>query len=124
MKIKDFRDGNKYIITMFRGEDKTIQIFHTEPSGSLFNPLTYTMRVEGRLSQSRSAYNFLFPIESVDQEDQIITIKLPASIINNSLRENKIYWRLIAEESVEVNGFPVILNTIIFAYGEIWLKDS
>lgn len=116
--IRDTKDGNKDIITMFKGTDAVHKFKYTEPSGSTFIWSNYDVIAECRLAVSNEKYNFTLPVtdEIVDDIHYGI-IKFPKESITTYIREPKVYWRVIATD--KVSGDMKIIN-----YGEIWLKEA
>ena len=115
--IKDFRDGNKRILTMTRGEDKTLDFIYVEPSGSIFNWEAHNIVCQGRLSQAGLYKDFSFSVSKVVIDGQAYgRILFPSSLIIDRIRENKIYWKVIA---TTITGGEVK----VIQYGEIWLKE-
>jgi hypothetical protein len=115
--LRDFRDGNKDIVTMFRGTDKTHSFRLIEASGSRFNWDDYNITCEGRLSPANEQYNFTFSVDHYEVDGiQFGIILFPKEIITGYVRENLICWRVMAED--KTTNLVSVIN-----YGEILLKD-
>jgi hypothetical protein len=115
--IKDFMDGNKAILTTFRGTDTSYQFPYVEDNGSVFIWGNYTVTCEGRLSSAIEKSDFAFPVSQVLSEyGYHIMINFPSTIVTNNIRENKIYWRVLAKDNTT-------LLTKVIRYGELWLKE-
>lgn len=113
--LKDFRDENNNIVTMFRGTDASYKFQYTLDSGSVFIPGQYTIVCEGRLAYANETPDFTFDVVSEQIEGQwYMTIKFPKTDITDSVRENKVYWKVLATDSAS--------DTFIISYGEVWLK--
>jgi hypothetical protein len=113
--LKDYSDQNKDIFVMFRGTDATHQFQYTLDSGSVFIPGQYTITCEGRLAYTNETPDFTFTVTSAQVDGQwYMTIKFPKEDITSSVRESKVYWRVLATDS---SG-----NTLVINYGEVWLK--
>jgi hypothetical protein len=116
--LKDFRDGNKDLITMFKGTDKTHLFQYTEDSGSVFIWSNYIVTAEGRLYSSKQTKDFTFSVSKVVIDDQTYgSIVFPSSIVNTNIRENRIYYRVLAQ-NITTSEVKVI------NYGEILLKEA
>lgn len=116
--LKDFRDGSKDIITMFKGTDKTHLFQYSEPDGSAFIWSNYTVICEGRLSPMSIKNELVFYVNRVLlDEGYFIKATFPSSLITEKLRENRIYWRVIATNNIDQ-------TKQIIRYGEIWLKET
>jgi hypothetical protein len=115
--MKDHRDKNMDIITMFRGTDKTYQFQYTLDSGSVFVPSQYNIVCEGRLAYGNETKDFEFPVTEVIFEDEsYLVISFPKTLVTSNIRENKIYFKVFATRDVE-GGETIVIN-----YGELWLK--
>ena len=116
--LKDFRDGNKDLITMFKGTDKTHLFQFTEDSGSVFIWSNYMVTGEGRLYSSKVNKDFIFNVTKVTIDDQVFgSIVFPSSIITSNIRENRVYWKVLAQNIT--TGQIQVIN-----YGEILLKEA
>ena len=115
--LKDFRDGNKALITAFKGTDKTYIFNYVEESGSAFIFENYDVTCEGRLASANEIPDFTFPITKVfvDDENRLMVL-FPATIITSFIRENRVYWKVIARH--KTSGLSKVIN-----YGELMLKE-
>lgn len=114
--LRDFRDGNKDLITMFKDTDKTHIFKYTEDSGSVFIWNKYNVFCEGRLASANELPDFTFSVTQVTIDDeQRFMILFPAEKITSNLRESKLYWRVIAKD--KITNLSKVIN-----YGEILMK--
>lgn len=114
--LRDFRDGNKDLITMFKGTDKTHIFKYVEDSGSVFIWNKYNVVCEGRLASASEAPDFTFGVTQVEVDDeQRFMILFPADKITSILRESKVYWRVLATD--KITNMTKVIN-----YGEILMK--
>lgn len=113
---KDFSDAKKGIIVMPRGTDGEFQFIPTLDDGTTIAWDQYDVVCEGRLSIASADYNFLFPV-SFDNTGLTpkVTIAFPKAMITDSIRESKVYWKVLATKTADS-------KTILLNYGEIWLE--
>lgn len=117
MALKDFRDSNKSITIMRKGEDSSYTFQLVEPDGSTFIPQNYTLVSEARFCEASETPDLTFPVSAyVSSTDGLryCTITFPRSVIVESIRDSKIYWRIFGTNSVTT-------LTRLIGYGEIWL---
>lgn len=116
--LKDFRDGNKDVITMFRGTDKTHSFLLLGESGSRFIWDDYTVSCEGRTSVADEVPDFSFDVTHYEDADgvQFGQIVFPKEIMTGYIRENKIVWRVLAQD--KVTNMVSVIN-----YGDLLFKD-
>jgi hypothetical protein len=114
--MANFSFNNVDVVTMARGTDAAYSFQYTLPSGSVFVPANYTIVCEGRLAIDNETADFTFPVTSVNDPTLgwILTISFPKTNITYLLREQKVYWRVLATDS---NGLTSQINK-----GEIWLS--
>lgn len=113
--IKDFKDGNKDIITMFRGTDAYHLFRYVEPDGSTFLWDNYDLSCEGRIAILNEVKDFTFTIVKIlIDADYWGQIKFPKDLVTASVRESKIYYRVVATHKTSEDS--KVIN-----YGEIWL---
>jgi hypothetical protein len=114
--IIDFSDANKAIHGMERGTDDSYIFKPTLENGSTFVWGQYTVVCEGRLAIASALKNFNFPVSSIMVEGEpYVKIDFPKTIITTSIRESKVYWKVLATHLIST-------NTILLNYGELWLK--
>jgi len=111
--IKDFSDANLAIFAMARGTDGEYSFTPTLPDGSTFVWSDYTVVCEGRLAIKSETPDFMFPTSWEFDEFGLIDILFPKTMITNSIREQKVYWRVLATKAGK---------TILLKQGEAWLK--
>ncbi len=115
--LKDFRDGNKDVITMFRGTDKTHSFRLIEESGSRFLWSNYTITCEARLAVANETPDFILPVDRYEYDGiQFGIILFSKEFIDGYIRENRITWRVLATN--KTTNQTKVLN-----YGEVLLKD-
>lgn len=115
--IKDYSDGNKVIVPMFKGTTAEHAFFYQEPSGSFFNWDAYNVTAEGRLAVADQDKDFDFPVGKIDDDAYNGLVGFPAALITTQIRETKVYWKVVA-----VN--KTTQETKILCYGELWLKEA
>jgi len=114
--LKDFRDKNLDIVIMFRDTDAVHNFQYTLPSGSVFVPNQYTITCEGRLSYANEKSDFQFTVTPVTIDGESwLSIAFPSTLITSYIRENKIYYKVLATPTAGT-------GTFVINYGEIWLK--
>lgn len=114
--LKDFRDKNMDIITMFRGTDGSHKFQYTLESGSTFVPSQYDIVCEGRLAYANEAKDFTFPVSEVIYDgESYLVIVFPKTMVTPFVREQKIYYRVFA--TPKAGGDTFVIN-----YGEVWLR--
>ena len=115
--IKDFRDANKDIVTMFRNEDKTHDFYCIDANGISLDTSSRTFVCEVRSSSAQEFPSFNVDVQTLSDTDGIKFYRLSfsGSVISESIRENKLYWKVYS-----------ILNSknTVIKYGEIWLKSN
>lgn len=116
-QLRDFRDKNKDMVTMFKGTDKTHIFSYVEDTGSKFIWNLYDVICEGRLANMNEVPDFLFPVTEVEVDDESKGMILFLSEkITSSVRESKVYWRVVAKR--KDSGLSKVIN-----YGEILLRE-
>lgn len=116
-RLRDFRDGNKDLIIMFKGTDKTHVFQYVEETGSKFIWGLYDVVCEGRLANMNETPDFSFPVtEAIIDDESKGMILFPAEKITSFIRESKIFWRVVAKR--KDSGLSKIIN-----YGEILMKE-
>ena len=107
--------NNIDVVTMARGTDATFSFQYTLDSGSVFIPANYTILCEGRLAYDNEVADFTFPITYADTDTGwVLTINFPKSDITSSIREQKVYWKVLVTDS---NSQTTQIN-----HGEIWIS--
>jgi hypothetical protein len=114
--IKNFSDANLDIFVMARGTDGEHSFRPTLENGSTFVWDQYTVVCEGRLAIANETADFTFPTSYEFDEFGLIDIFFPKELIKTSIREGKVYWRVLATKNDEVG------KTILLKQGEAWLK--
>lgn len=113
--MAQFIFNNVNVVTMAKGTDASYSFQYTLPSGSVFIPANYTIVCEGRLATMNETADFTFPVSSTQVDTGWVnTIQFPKSDITSLLREQKVYWRVLATDS---SGQTSLINS-----GEIWLS--
>lgn len=111
--MKDIRDKNKDLITMFRGTDKTHKFIAKD---FIWNQ--YNVTCEGRLSSASEVADFSFNITNYTDADgvELGMILFPKDVITNYIRETRFYWKVLATHKIN-------LTTTVINYGEVMLKE-
>jgi hypothetical protein len=114
--IKDFRDGNRDIIPMFRNEEKEHTFYYFNNDGSAL-PNNMTLICEVRTSADKELPDFNIPVTIDFDSDGIAFYKLTflAATINDRVRENKLYWKVYT---------VMRYRNQVIRYGEIWLRSN
>jgi hypothetical protein len=115
--LRDFIDADLVILLMPRGTDYKY-VYQTKlPNGSNFVWSQHTVVCEGRLAIARAEKNFTFPTSQVVVDgESFVQIEFPKELITDKIRENKVYWRVLATRNDEG------AETVELTRGEIWLK--
>jgi hypothetical protein len=117
MTLRDFKDsGDKHIISMVKGTDRTYDFYLKGENGSVFNWDGFTFYAEGRYSMMSAATDFVFDVQVVGPNDaeRFGRITLPAIKLSNDIRESRVYFKVYC---FHVNTG---LKSVV-AHGEIWL---
>lgn len=115
--MAQFKFNNIDVVTMARGTDGSYNFQYTLESGSAFVPSNYVLVAEGRLAYANEVADFTFPVTSANSDSGwVMTIQFPKADITTLLREQKVYWRVLATTNDEA------AQTILINHGEIWLS--
>lgn len=115
--LKDYQESQLDVLVMSRGTDRTHLFQYIEDTGSSFNWGLYNVTCEARLSTANAKADFLVPVTPIVIDGVTFGIlNFSNTLINNSIRENRIYWRVVAEHKIE-------LDKIIINRGKIYLSE-
>lgn len=116
--IKDFRDANKDIIVLFRGTDSTHKFNYMNEDGSSFVGSDYNLSCECKVAYWAGKVYFSPAVQYVLDPElglDYVEIDFPRTIISDNIRENTLYYRVLAAH--KITGDVKVIN-----YGEIWLR--
>lgn len=112
--IRDFSSVNTDIVVMTRGTDGDHSFIPSLEDGSAFIWADYDVICDGRLASASAEKNFTFATSYEFDEFGLVDILFPKEVITTTIREQKIYWRVLATHKIKG-------NTILLRRGELWL---